>query len=208
MKPELRENSTFLRYNEIWRINPSSIVFVPLAELLIMHKSYEDAVAVCKKGLERNPDLVSGHLTLARALFKISDLSRAANEAKFVLTKYPDHPEAAEILDLCESAAQKKVEMRVTEPPSHKTLPVAIANEDKDEDGDGDGEEASPAVVEQGQKGFEHWNTITMAEICASQGNIAKAREIYNNILLREPKNERARIGLQKLMSGLSSSSL
>lgn len=98
MRPELSENSTFLRYYEILQRNPSSVVFAPLAEVLNLHKCYEEAITVCKKGLEHNPEMVSGRVALSRAYVGVKNYNRAKEEALKVLAKMPNHPESLEII--------------------------------------------------------------------------------------------------------------
>jgi hypothetical protein len=43
------------------------------------------------------------------------------------------------------------------------------------------------------------WNTVTMANIYASQGHFEHARQIYRTILTSEPDNTAARKGLEAL---------
>ena len=43
------------------------------------------------------------------------------------------------------------------------------------------------------------WQTVTMARILASQGHLAQARDMYEQIVLREPHNETAKIELARL---------
>lgn len=173
------ENSTFLKYHEILRNNPSSIVFAPLAEMLIIHKCYEEAIIVCKKGLEKNPDLVSGRIALARAYVGVGNYKRAAEEAGCVLSKYPNHPEAMSIISAANLNRERKDEH--FKPLSPRPVESHLEPSSLDPTAD------------------ERWNTPTMAEILASQGNIETARKIYNGILKNDPTNQRAAEGLKKL---------
>lgn len=169
---KISENSTFLRYHEIFRQNPSSVVFAPLAEMLIIHGCYEEAITVCKKGLDQNPQLVSGRIALAKGYVGVSNLRRAREEAETVLKIFPGHPEALKIVERCEGRLRSK--------EGHSLEPS----------------EPSPEQA-------VHWNTVTMADIFAAQGNVAKAREIYMAILERDPDNFKARRGLENL-SGMN----
>jgi len=179
MRPELVENSTFLRYHEILRNNPNSIVFAPLAEMLIVHKCYEEAIVVCKKGLEKNPDLVSGRIALARAYVGVGNYKRAVEEANRILSKYPGHPEAMDIISAADAGVKDK----------HPRLAPAIQ---KTAEADVGPSSLDPITD-------ERWNTPTMAEILASQGNIEMAKKIYEGILRRNPTDRRAAEGLKKL---------
>ncbi len=187
MKPELQDNETFLRYHAIWKSNPSSVVFAPLAEMLIMHRCFEEAINVCKKGLQENPTLVSGRIALARAYVHVSNFSRASEEAKSVLDLYPDHPEALEIFELSASKVKGPFEMVDREAVSH----------------------APENTLEPSRLDPTHdlrWSTVTMADIYVTQGNYPVARRIYEHLLEREPENSRALEGLNKLKGILSGS--
>lgn len=181
MRQEIRDNSTFLRYHAIWSANPSSVVFAPLAEMLILHKCYEEAIVVCKKGLEKNPDLVSGRIALARAYVGVSNLKRAKEEVTIILNKYKNHPEALEILKVCNGKLTRNI--------SEESAATAFT-----EDHDIVIEPSSLDPIEDAR-----WNTVTMAEIFASQGDTSAAKKIYDNILKREPDNSRAKEGLVRL---------
>ena len=183
MNEKLKENSTFLRYYEILRVNPSSVVFAPLAEILIIHNCYQDAVAVCQKGLEYNPDALSGRIALARAYLGLHNYKMARAEAEKVLAKIADHPEA---LSLREIASRYHVD-RKAERADKKTELI----EKKDIYSAGS---LNPEVD-------KRWSTVTMAEIFAAQGNYSKARNIYNTILKNDPGNLRAKEGLNGLLS-------
>lgn len=184
MIPEISDNPTFLRYHQIWRANPSSIIFAPLAEMLILHKCYEEAINVCKKGLEKNPKLISGKIAIARAYIGVKNYKRAKEESEFVLGKFPDHAEALEILKVSEghlSGVTSFTEASLRQTPAETKDGLAPSRLDPGED--------------------NRWYTATMAEIYASQGNIEMAKKIYNGLLQKEPENARAKEGLDRLIN-------
>ena len=182
MIPDISDNPTFLRYDQILRVNPSSIVFAPLAEMLILHKCCEEAITVCKKGLEQNPDLISGRVALARAYVGVLNYQRAKEEAEIVLKSYPDHSEADEILKVSENhlsgnkSAEKENFIKTT--AAKDDFAISRLNPVKD----------------------GRWYTPTMAEIYASQGNVEMAKKIYKGLLEKNPGDTRAREGLDKLV--------
>lgn len=182
MIPDISNNPTYLRYYEILRVNPSSIVFAPLAEILILHKCYQEAITVCKKGLEQNPELISGRIALARAYIGVGNYARAGEEAKYVLKNYPDHKEAVEILEIGRKHSDKK-EIKSDYLPEIKPVQEEGELEESNLNPDED----------------NRWFTPTMAEIYAAQGNIEMARKIYNDILKREPGNIGAKEALNRL---------
>jgi predicted Zn-dependent protease len=182
MIPEIADNATFLRYQQIWSANPSSVVFAPLAEMLILHKCYEEAITVCKKGLEKNPKMISGRVALARAYVHVGNYNRATQEVQVILGKYPAHTEALEISKICEGhqgASTTKVEGSSLPRQVKSVDPFAASTLNPVED--------------------NRWYTVTMAEIYAAQGNLDMAKKIYNGLLEREPENIKAKKGLEKL---------
>lgn len=181
MQAEIRENPTFLRYYEILQRNPSSVVFAPLAEMLILHNCYEEAITICKKGLEKNPKLISGRVAIARAYYGVSNFRRAVQEAEKVLESYPSHPDALEIVELGGKKLELKIEGGRAEAPSQQKA----------------SREFMPSRLDPTQD--NRWNTVTMAQILANQGNIVMAKKIYNQILDKEPDNITAKEGIVQL---------
>jgi len=194
MKPELQDSETFLRYHAIWKNNPSSVIFAPLAEMLIMHHCFEEAINVCKKGLQENPTLVSGRIALARAYVHVLNFSRASEEAKSVLDLYPEHPEALEIFEHSVSKVKGPLERveRDAALPVQKVASHAV------------GDTLEPSRLDPTRD--LRWNTVTMADIYTTQGNYSVARRIYEQLLEKEPENSRALNGLNKLKGILSGS--
>lgn len=200
MNYDIDENPTFQRYYAIWRSNPSSVVFALLAEMLNHHRHFEEAITVCKKGLEKNPELVSGHIALSRAYFGVKNYRKAKDEAEKVLKLLPEHPEALEILGISEQKvciAEHPIPIVphsvFVEPPKPPRAVRSLKLKPK-RPAEGENIEAS----ELDPSGDKRFATVTMAEMFAGQGNVAKAREIYENILKNDPNNARAREGLEK----------
>ena len=180
MIPDISDNPTFQRYHQIWRTNPSSVIFAPLAEILNMHKCYQEAITVCKKGLERNPDLISGRIALARAYVGVANYERAIEEAKIVLLKYPEHADAREILNVGGGHVNEEEEITQVVRKNVK-----------------EGDSIQPSRLNPGED--NRWYTITMAEIYESQGDMDTAKKIYSNVLKKDPNNIRAKEGLDKI---------
>jgi|GEM_PF-2891980 len=215
MRPDLADNPVFLRYHEILKANPDSIVFVPLAEMLIMHGCYEEAITVCKKGLERNPNMVVGRVTLAKAYLAVGNYRRAAEEAEFALSLYPSHPAASKILE----SVRSRVGVSLRETVSKGE--VVAVGEARETSGQGTSGQGTSGQGTSGQgtsgQGTGHtettldtengvhneykevdpsidprWRTVTMAEILALQGNKDAAAKILRAIIADNPENKRA----------------
>src|SRR3954471_20165492 len=65
--------------------DPASIAFAQLAEEYRRAGNYEEAIGVCRAGLETHPTYLSARVTLGRALIEVNDLQHAEVELRFVL---------------------------------------------------------------------------------------------------------------------------
>jgi tetratricopeptide (TPR) repeat protein len=176
MHPELLNNSLFLRYYKQWQDNPSSIVFASIAEYFLMYGMVDAAMKVCREGLKRHPDLVSGRIVMARVHLRRGNWEEAEGELARVMAQVPGNKAAKRMM---EEVARLRREER-------------------------EGAVRGEAEIASGGDGDAHgggfaWNTVTMADIFASQGHHAKAREIYQSILTTDPDNEAARAGIASL---------
>ncbi len=98
MHPDLLNNSTFLRYYSQWQENPTSIVFAPIAEYFRLYGMVDEAIQTCQVGLKQNPQLISGHLALAKAYLDKKENEKALLHLDFVLKTIPNHEKALELL--------------------------------------------------------------------------------------------------------------
>ena len=89
------DNAQFARYWDILQMNPASIVFVPMAELLREAGCLEEARDVCEQGLRHNADSISGRLLLASVYLALGRAGEAEHLAREVRARMPGHPEAA-----------------------------------------------------------------------------------------------------------------
>jgi tetratricopeptide (TPR) repeat protein len=71
--------------------DPASLSFAPLAEELRRAGRLDDAVRVCRTGLELHPEYVSARATLGRALLELGDLDAAFLELTMVTGSAPEH---------------------------------------------------------------------------------------------------------------------
>lgn len=100
MHPDLLSNFIFLRYYAQWQEDPASVVFAPIAEYLIGVGQYDDAITICRQGLEHNPEMVMGQVALAKAHFRKKDFSHAREILRRVLLAQPNQHKAAELMEL------------------------------------------------------------------------------------------------------------
>lgn len=174
MHPDLLNNDLFLRYYKQWQDDPQSIVFAPIAEYFLNYGLVDDAQKVCREGLKKHPYLVSGRIVMAKVLLKRGNWEEAEDEIRAVLAVSPENPNARAILGEI-SALRNREETRIEDRDTEKVYLSA--------------DEVSAGMP-------SSWNTLTMANIYASQGHFERARNIYRSILDADPTNEEARRGL------------
>lgn len=71
--------------------DPASIAFAQLAEEYRRAGCFEDAVRVCRAGLERHPSYLSARVTLGRALLELQEYEDARSELEHVLRSAPEN---------------------------------------------------------------------------------------------------------------------
>ena len=71
--------------------DPASIAFAPLAEELRRTGQQEEAVRLCRAGLEHHPTYLSARLTLGRSLLELQQYPEARVELEYVLNAAPDN---------------------------------------------------------------------------------------------------------------------
>lgn len=71
--------------------DPASIAFASLAEEHRRAGDLQEAVRVCRAGLQHHPGYVLAHVTLGRALMELAELPEARTEFEYVLRVAPDN---------------------------------------------------------------------------------------------------------------------
>lgn len=71
--------------------DPASIAFASLAEELRKAGHYDEAVQVCRAGLEHHSTYLSARVTLGRALLALQQYGEARTEIEYVLHAAPDN---------------------------------------------------------------------------------------------------------------------
>src|SRR4051812_48925241 len=71
--------------------DPASIAFAQLAEECRRAGNHQEAVDVCRAGLELHPGYLSARVTLGRALIELNDLDTARGELEHVLRSAPEN---------------------------------------------------------------------------------------------------------------------
>ena len=71
--------------------DPASIAFAHLAEEYRRLGDFQEAVRICRAGLEQHPAYLSARVTLGRALLELHKYDEAQAEFEFVLLSAPDN---------------------------------------------------------------------------------------------------------------------
>jgi tetratricopeptide (TPR) repeat protein len=83
-----------LRIEELRRrveSDPASIAFAQLAEEYRRAGQYDEAVHICRGGLEKHPTYLSARVTLGRALIELEQFDEAQAELEHVLQAAPEN---------------------------------------------------------------------------------------------------------------------
>lgn len=168
MHPELLNNSLFLRYYKQWQEDPSSILFVSIADYFLKFGMGDEAMRICEEGLKRHPQLVSARIVMAKIHMQRKGWEEAERELKAAIQAAPANRTAAALLEGV--LARRKGEAQ--------------------EEPHGPAIEAGAAAV---PLPSSSWSTVTMARIYASQGHLGEARAICESILAADPGNEGAK---------------
>jgi tetratricopeptide (TPR) repeat protein len=102
--------------------DPASISFAALAEEYRRLGLFQEAIEVCRAGLQRHPSYLSARVTLGRALLEIAEFDDAAAELEYVLHAAPEN--------LAAIRALAEIHRRRAELPESIESYVAAANAD------------------------------------------------------------------------------
>ena len=81
----------FEEYCQQFQSDPSSRIFVPLANMLRQMGKIDEAILVCEAGLSHHSDLVAGMVVLARCYFDKKDWQQAKEKLEHIILMTPDN---------------------------------------------------------------------------------------------------------------------
>jgi tetratricopeptide (TPR) repeat protein len=103
--------------------DPASIAFASLAEELRKAGDPDEAVRVCRTGLERHPTYLSAHVTLGRALLALERYDEARTEIEYVLHAAPDNLLALKCLNELDAHPREAPSAPVQDGPPGQSPP-------------------------------------------------------------------------------------
>lgn len=186
-------------YVEAITLDPSSKVFVPLAEIYREAGMLDAAVPLITKGIRANPEYGPGYIVLGR-LFVTQEKLEEARKAFLKAVQLegeslPAHKGLLKVLwrlenkDAARKTAEKILRLDPTDreaktilasvsapPAAHKPLQTAAVQA-----------KAEPGVTPEGEEPIK---TATLADIYVKQGLYQKALNLYSQILSRDPANQ------------------
>jgi tetratricopeptide (TPR) repeat protein len=173
------------RLRAAWERDPGSLAFVPYGEALRRSGDLDEAIRVCRAGLDNRPNHSSGHLVLGRCFFDKGEISEAIREFEEVVSLDSRNALALRLLGL----ALKAKGWAGPAGPGAAIRPERRTDAER--------RAAAEELVE-----IEFF-TETMAGIFERQGFLRKALEVYQRLASAHPERPNLRERIASLESAL-----
>jgi tetratricopeptide (TPR) repeat protein len=172
-------------YQQMMSKDPSSQVFVYLAEALLEHEMYKEAIETCVNGLRLRPHDLRARVILGMSFLHTGELDRA--ESELLKAK-----EMLEINAVTYRALAELYEQRgdLQSAENYRRLFEAIHPTEAEAMGTEKAENESEAGVGETPLAETEMSTITMARLYEEQGHLKEAAEVYRKIFDASPETE------------------
>lgn len=179
--------------------SPDSLVFISLADACRKNGDLDEALKVCKKGLEKHPSNASARIVLGRIYVDQSKTAEAIQEFEKILELDPENMMAHSLLG---SVYIKKGDYQAAIDEYQKILSL---NPDDEEiqaflkkaieqaaSAQKPGAETKSKPVTEEKKTATSTSTasLTMADLYLKQDHVDKAIEVYEELLSQDPQNQ------------------
>jgi tetratricopeptide (TPR) repeat protein len=172
-------------YQQMMSKDPSSQVFVYLAEALLEHEMYKEAIETCVNGLRLRPHDLRARVILGVSFLRTGELDRAESEllkAKEMLEiNTVTYRALAELYEKKGDSESAEGYRRLFE-AIHPAEAEAIGSEKEETDSETAVEEVPPEKTAM--------STISMAQLYEEQGHLQEAAEAYRKIFDASPETE------------------
>lgn len=84
-------NETINKYQDIYRKDPQSKIFAPLAEAYRKAGKLEHSFEIAQKGIQDHPEFASGQVTFARILIDMNESEKAIEHLRLATEMSPDN---------------------------------------------------------------------------------------------------------------------
>jgi predicted Zn-dependent protease len=170
-------------YQQMMSKDPSSQIFVYLAEALLEKEMYKEAIETCVNGLRLRPHDLRARVILGLSYLGAGELDRAEREllkAKEMLEiNTVTYRALADLYDI-KGDSELAESYRLLFKAIHPTEAKAIGSEREESESETATEEATPKKKEE--------STITMAQLYEEQGQSKDASEVYGEIFASSPE--------------------
>jgi tetratricopeptide (TPR) repeat protein len=185
------------RHEERLARDPGSLAFASLADAYRKAGRIDDAIRLCREGLERYPEYGTARLILAKALLDAADPERALEEVRVLISRTPmdaqAHRLAAELcrrlgrLDEAQGFLRHAVELDPMDRESRLALTVLA--------GGLPGSSSLSRVLAD-----DTYVTLSFGTACLEQGLVDEAAQVFLRLLQRDPGHVRARQRLEEAL--------
>ena len=196
-------------YTEILVKDPSSTIFISLAETYRKMGMFDDARQIISKGLDLHPDVSAAYIVLARILCQLEDFDGSVAAFEQALEFDPDNLAAlvgfARVQILLgdeETARQLLLSARAISPADPVINKLLLSLPDEKESRD----EEPIVQVEQPAEAVEKTSPLvssTLAELYLAQGLTAKALDLFQRLSVQNPDDLSFRRRVKELESQL-----
>ncbi|HLD74789.1 MAG TPA: tetratricopeptide repeat protein [Bdellovibrionota bacterium] len=191
------------RLLKVYKKNPHSKIFAPLAELYRKNGLVDEALSLCEKGLAFHPDYIGGKVAYGRALVDAGEFERAQVVLEEVIMAAPENYLSLSLLLRCyEKRGLEEKRCEILE--RLKLLNPALKVEKKLEANEAVSLEAtfqefemkelkgvfSESTDNEDSEQRKKYYTLSLAQVYERQGHFKKALEIYENLKLLHPERE------------------
>src|SRR5712692_3382414 len=184
------------RHEERLQRDPESLAFAQLADLYRKSGRAQDAIALCRRGLDRYPHYTTARLILAKTLLGEGHLDAALAELAAILQESPKDAQAHRL-----AAEIHRMGGRLDIALEHLELAVKLDPADRESRALLGMFRAAPPEGESSGLGRvladDTFVTASFAALCLDQGLAEEALQIFIRILRKDPNNTEARAGLE-----------
>ena len=186
------------RHEERLARDPGSLAFAQLADLYRRAGRTQDAITLCRQGLERYPQYTTARLILARAWLADDRLDEAAAEIRIVLDQNPKDVQCLRLAAEVErrqgnlDGAADHLEQAVRLDPGDRESKALLGFLRADPQTDGEGSALARVLRD------DTFVTLTFGTACLEQGALEEAATVFTRLLRKDGNNTGAREGLEQ----------
>jgi tetratricopeptide (TPR) repeat protein len=178
--------------------NPDSLIFAPLADAYRKQGDLEEALNICKKGLEKHPNYTSARVVLGRIYQEQEKIEQATAEFKKVLETDSENLMAHSLLGTIylargdHQAAIEEYQKILTLNPDDEETQMALKQAIEKAAGEqkpGKQIKKEPSTAEKKNPIKESTASLTIAELYLKQGHFDKGIEVFQELLANDPQN-------------------